>query len=188
MCHGISRFWHIINNPISSRGSDYAPTSLLAPSNFQTFLRPTALVHQMVSLTSNFKPMNINYDFFFYCSNWKELWKKLVKTSNEFVIGPVWARSLQIVFKEMEQISNYFEIFFFISIFQLGYHTLGSANTPVAIWRDTRKWFESFMGNSQWETASTYTWLSRSFRIFNESMLEQRCKRQANHGWDFDIN
>ena len=103
----------VCNNPISTRGSDYAPTSLLAPSNFQTFLRPAALVHQMVSLTSNFKPMNINYDFFFYFSNWKELWKKSVKTSNEFVIGPVWARSLQIVFKEMEQISNYFEIHFY---------------------------------------------------------------------------
>ena len=27
-------------NPISTRGADYDPTSLLAPPDFQTFLRP----------------------------------------------------------------------------------------------------------------------------------------------------
>ena len=43
-----------------------------------------------------------------------------MKTSNEYVIGPVWARSLQIVFKEMEQISNYFEIFYLFLFFSWG--------------------------------------------------------------------
>ena len=111
-------------------------------------------------------------------------WNKLVKISDEFVIGPV-LRPAYKSFLERWNRSLFWDIFLF---FQLGYHTLGSANTSVAIWRDTRKWLESFMGNSQWETAPSYTWLSRSFRIFNESMLEQRCKRQANHGWDFDLN
>ena len=162
--------------------------------------------HQIVSWISNSQFLMRYYVIFvvisfstgkkrkeFNCSNWKKKsWKQFVKQIGKNIRWiRYWscrARSLQIVFRKVEQISNYFEIFFLISIFQLGYHTLGSANTPVAIWRDTRKWLESFMGNSQWETAPTYTWLSRSFRIFNESMLEQRCKRQANHGWDFDRN
>ena len=32
-------------NPISTRGADYAPASLLAPPDFQTFLRPCEAVH-----------------------------------------------------------------------------------------------------------------------------------------------
>ena len=158
----------------------------------------------MVSPISNFKSMNIYYDIFF---NWQTEKKKLFWTNKKFVffflllkqkkigeniqwivIGPVVHAAYKLFLERCNRSLIILRFYFLISIFQLGYHTLGSAYTPVAIWRDTRKWLESFMGNSQWETAPTYTWLSRSFRIFNESMLEQRCKRQANHGWDFDIN